>query len=65
MRVLRDLATVARLFSIIFEKSLRLGDIPEDWRKANVIPIYKKSLKDDPGNFRPISLTSVPGKVME
>ena len=51
--------------SIIFEKSWRLGDIPEDWKKANVTLSYKKGLKEDPGSYRPISLTSVPGKIME
>ena len=56
---------IARPRSIIFEKSWRTGDVPEDWRKANVTPIYKKGSREDPGNYRPISLTSIPGKVME
>jgi len=38
---------------------------PRNWKKADVTPIYKKGLKEDPGDYRPISLTSVPVKVME
>ncbi|KAK4811373.1 LOW QUALITY PROTEIN: hypothetical protein QYF61_027602 [Mycteria americana] len=68
-RVLREVPdVVARPLAIIFEKPWRSGDIPDDWKRANVlfiIPIYKKGPKEDPGNYRPISLTSVPGKVME
>ena len=49
----------------IFRTSLRTGVVPEDWKQANVTPIFKKGAKADPGNYRPVSLTSVFGKVME
>ncbi|PKU49301.1 rna-directed dna polymerase from mobile element jockey-like [Limosa lapponica baueri] len=45
--------------------SWRTGEVPEDWRKANITPVWKKHKTEDPGNYRPVSLTSVPGKVME
>jgi len=64
--VLRELADViAEPFSITFERSWRTGEVPEDWRKANVTPIFKKGKKEDPGKYGLVSLTSIPGKMME
>ncbi|KFQ84024.1 hypothetical protein N337_09932, partial [Phoenicopterus ruber ruber] len=65
-RVLRELAEVlTKPLSIIYQQSWLTGEVPVDWRSANVTPIYTNDRKEDPGNYRPVSLTSVPGKLME
>ena len=51
--------------TIIFEKSLNESVLPQIWKQANVTAIYKKGDKSKPENYRPISLTSVPCKLME
>ena len=65
-RVMRELAgVIAEPLSAIYQRSWLSGEVPEDWRLADVTPIYKKGRKEDPGKYRLVSLTSVPGKVME
>uniref|UniRef100_A0A8B9VCW6 RNA-directed DNA polymerase from mobile element jockey n=1 Tax=Anas zonorhyncha TaxID=75864 RepID=A0A8B9VCW6_9AVES len=64
--VARELAEeLAKPLSIIYQQSWLSGEVPADWRLANVTPIYKKGRRADPGNYRPVSLTSVPGKLMD
>ena len=49
----------------MFNLSLKYGSLPIDWKLANITPIYKKGCKEDPANYRPISLTSIIGKLLE
>ena len=41
------------------------GIYPTDWKCANVSPVFKKESRGYFHNYRPISLLSVIGKVME
>ena len=54
---------LVRPLTMIFNKSLKEGVVPNSWKEAEVVPIFKKGKRDDPGNYRPVSLTS--GKIME
>jgi len=41
------------------------GVLPVDWKLATVVPIFKKGSKHEASNYRPVSLTAVPCKVLE
>ena len=65
-RILRALEeNLARPLTLIFNNSVETGIIPEDWKSANVTAIHKKGSRQEPRNYRTISLTSVVCKTME
>ena len=45
--------------------SIRLQKFPDSYKLSNVIPIHKKDSETNPKNYRPISLNSIQGKLME
>jgi len=51
-RVLRELGdVVTKPLSMVFEKSRQSSEVPGDWKKSNITPVFKKLKKDDPGNY--------------
>ena len=63
------LKTMSKVFSvplaIIFQESISSGTIPKIWKDARVTPLFKKGQKSNPGNYRPVSLTSVVCKCLK
>ncbi len=65
-RILKELCDVlAAPLAMIYQTSLTSGIVPPSWREANVSAIHKKGSKKEPGNYRPVSLTSVVCKQLE
>ena len=65
-RVLKELSEELSVpLSLLFNKTLETGILPQDWKSAEVTALFKKGSKADPGNYRPVSLTCVICKVLE
>jgi len=63
---LKKLASVIlQPLAIIFSKSVAEGVVPQEWKKANITPLFKKGSMTDSGNYRPVSLTSHVDKILE
>ena len=56
--------SLAKPFKIPFEITLKEGEIPTEWKSEEIRPIFKKGDKPQPGNYRPVGLTSVVCKCM-
>lgn len=50
--------------ALIMNRSFQTGQVPKAWKQSNIIPIHKGGPKEL-GNYRPISLTSIPCKITE
>ena len=65
-RMLRDYASLfAPILTLLFQASLKQGVVPNEWKTAYIVPIHKKGDMTSPGNYRPVSLTSICCKILE
>ena len=66
IRVLKEAASeTAPILQVIYSVSLQQGHAPQDWRSANIVPVYKKDDRHCSANYRPVSLTPVSCKLLE
>ncbi len=65
-RFLKEVASeLKKPLSMLFNKSLTDSKLPDMWKTAKITAIFKKGDRKHPGNYRPVSLTSVVCKVFE
>ena len=57
--------SISKVLAMLCNKSIKSATFPESWKIAKVIPLYKKNSKDDPNNYRPISILPVLSKLLE
>ena len=44
----------AQILQVIFQRSLDTGELPAEWKKALITPVFKKASRSDPANYRPV-----------
>ena len=65
-RILKECASeISPSLRSLFNTSLKVGKVPDEWKKSNVTPVHKKDSRENVSNYRPISLLSIISKVME
>ena len=52
---------IAKLYNF----SLSTGVVPTDWKEATITALFKKGNRSEPGNYRPVNLTSIVCKILE
>ena len=56
---------LADAYRLLFQASLNQGVVPDDWKDASVVPLFKKGDRSRAVNYRPVSLTSISSKLLE
>ena len=56
---------ISKPLAKLFNLSLEEGIVPSEWKEANITLLFKKGLRNKPENYRPVSLASVVGKLLE
>ena len=65
-RVLKECSSeIAPILALIYNETLAQCTVPDDWRQANVAPIFKKGEKYDAANYRTVLLTCICCKTLE
>ena len=64
--ILKSAATeLAPALAMLFQLSLDLSEVPQDWQEASVVPLFKKGDRHQASNYRPVSVTSITCKLLE
>ena len=62
-RILKETAfELTGTYCQLFNQTIQIGTLPQIWKEAAVVPIYKNGDCHVPSNYRPVSLTSIPCK---
>ena len=65
-RLLKELSNhLCKPLARLFNNSLAVGELPKEWKQGRVSAIFKKGNRENAGNYRPVSLTSIICKCME
>ena len=65
-RLMKDSARViSKPLTFIMNLSISQGCVPQDWKIARVIPLFKGGKKTEMGNYRPISILPMASKILE
>ena len=56
---------ISKPLALLYAQLLSVSYVPYDWLHATIVPVFKKGAAGNTSNYRPISLTCVPSKILE